>query len=333
MSVIDQVGTEPAAPAPASRPMPRRGHPFGRYMLRRLGSGVLVIVLVAVTVFIVTRVASDPARTLAGPEATQEQYEAVRASLGLDQPLLAQFVDYVRDLAALDFGISYWQNVPVSGLIATFLPNTVLLVVVAILFAVLAGIPLGIAAALRPGSNADQGTAAFSLLGLSLPQFWLGAMLILLFAVTLGWLPTSGQGGIQHLILPAITLGLPSMGRIAQITRTTMIDELASQHILVARAKGLGGGYVVFRHALRNVMVPVTTIVSFETVYALAGYSVIVETVFAWPGVGALAIQAIQRQDLTLVQGIVFVIAVVVVLWNLLTDLVYRAIDPRIELR
>lgn len=333
MSVIDRVGAGPAAPAPPRRPVGRRPHPFRRYVLRRLGSGVLVIVLVAVTVFVVTRVASDPARTLAGPEATHEQYEAVRASLGLDQPLVAQFLDYVQSLAALDFGISYWQNVPVSGLIAQFLPNTVLLVVVAMLLAVLAGVPLGIAAALRPGSNADQATATFSLLGLSLPQFWLGAMFILLFAVTLGWLPTSGQGGIAHIVLPAVTLGLPSMGRIAQITRTTMIDELASQHILVARAKGLGGGYVVFRHALRNVLVPVTTIVSFETVYALAGYSVIVETVFAWPGVGALAIQAIQRQDLPLVQGIVFVIGVIVVLWNLLTDLAYRAVDPRIELR
>jgi len=298
-----------------------------------VGSGLLVIVLVALTVFVVTRVASDPARTLAGPEATQEQYEAVRASLGLDQSLAVQFVDYVRALAVLDFGDSYWQNVPVSGLIAQFLPNTVFLVVLAMALAVLAGIPLGIVAALRPGSNADQATAAFSLLGLSMPQFWLGAMLILLFAVTLGWLPTSGDGSPAHLILPAVTLALPSMGRIAQITRTTMIDELASQHVLVARAKGLPGGYVVVRHALRNVLVPITTIVSFETVYALAGYSVIVETVFAWPGVGALAIQAIQRQDLTLVQGIVFVIAVVVVLWNLLTDLVYRVIDPRIELR
>jgi peptide/nickel transport system permease protein len=204
---------------------------------------------------------------------------------------------------------------------------------VAIVFAVLLGVPLGIGAALKPGSKLDQGLATFALLGLSLPQFWLGAMLILLFSVQLGWFPTSGMGGIEHIVLPALTLGLPSLGRIAQITRTSMIDELSSQHILTARAKGLSGRYLITRHALRNVMVPIATIVSWETAYTLAGYSVIVETVFAWPGLGYLAIQAIQREDLILIQGIVIVVAAIVVLINIVTDILYTAIDPRIELK
>ncbi len=157
-------------------------------------------------------------------------------------------------------------------------------------------------------------------------------MLILVGSLWLGWFPTSGMGGIDHIVLPALTLALPMLGRIAQITRTTMIDELASQHIVVARAKGLSETYVVFRHALRNVTVPVLTVCSWEAVYALAGYSVIVETVFAWPGVGQLAMQAIIREDLILVQGVVIVVALIVVAVNIVTDLLYKVVDPRIEL-
>ena len=306
--------------------------PFTRYLLRRLFSGLLVIVLVAVTVFAVTRIASDPIRGMLPFDATQAQYDAIERQLGLDKSIPAQFGAYVGDLASFDLGDSYWQRTPVSGLVFDRLPNTLLLVSVAVGIAMLVGIPLGIGAALRPGSLLDQGLASLALLGLSLPQFWLGAMLIFLFAVQWGLLPTSGMGGVDNIILPALTLALPSLGRIAQITRTTMIDELSSQHILVARAKGLSSTYVVFRHALRNVMVPITTLCSWEFAYALAGYSVIVETVFAWPGIGYLAIQAIQREDLMLVQGIVLVIATIVVVINLATDLLYKLIDPRIDL-
>jgi peptide/nickel transport system permease protein len=306
--------------------------PFTKYMLRRLVSGLIVITMVAITVFAVTRVASDPVRGLLPFDATQAQYDAIERQLGLDKSIPAQFGDYVGNLASFDLGVSYWQKTPVTDLVFDRLPNTLLLVGFAVGIAMFVGIPLGIGAALRPGSLLDQALASFALLGLSLPQFWLGAMLILVFAVELGVLPTSGMGTPQHIILPALTLALPSLGRVAQITRTTMIDELSSQHILVARAKGMSPTYVVFRHALRNVMVPITTVCSWEFAYALAGYSVIVETVFAWPGIGYLAIQAIQREDLMLVQGIVIVIATVVVAINLLTDLLYKVIDPRIDL-
>ncbi|HEY4278257.1 MAG TPA: ABC transporter permease [Conexibacter sp.] len=303
------------------------------FLARRIAYGLLVIVLVALTVFLVTRILSDPARQMLPLDATHEQYVNLKHSLGLDRSLPAQFVDYVGDLARFNLGESFWQKTSVSGLIADRLPNTLELAAVAIAFAVLLGVPLGIGAALKPGSKLDQSLATFALLGLSLPQFWLGAMLILLFSVVLGWFPTSGMGGIEHIVLPALTLGLPSLGRIAQITRTSMIDELASQHILTARAKGLSGRYLITRHALRNVMVPIATIVSWETAYTLAGYSVIVETVFAWPGLGYLAIQAIQREDLILIQGIVIVVATIVVLINIVTDILYTAIDPRIELK
>ncbi|HTE60464.1 MAG TPA: ABC transporter permease [Solirubrobacteraceae bacterium] len=303
------------------------------YLARRLAYGLLVIVLVALTVFLVTRILSDPARQMLPLDATPEQYVNLKRSLGLDKPLTEQFAAYVGDLVTFDLGESFWQKTSVSGLIWDRLPNTVLLAAVAIGFAVLIGVPLGVGAALRPGSKLDQSLATFALLGLSLPQFWLGAMLILVFAVTLGWFPTSGMGGISHIVLPALTLGLPSLGRIAQITRTAMIDELASQHILTARAKGLSARYVVTRHALRNVLVPITTIVSWEAAYTLAGYSVIVETVFAWPGLGYLAIQAIQREDLILIQGIVIVVATIVVILNIVTDVLYTVIDPRIELK
>lgn len=308
------------------------GHWVG-YLARRIGYGLLVIILVALTVFLVTRILSDPARQMLPLDATQEQYLNLKRSLGLDASLPRQFVDYVGDLASFNLGESFWQKKSVSGLIWERLPNTMLLAAVAISFAVLLGVPLGIGAALRPGSKLDQGLATFALLGLSLPQFWLGAMLILVFSVGLGWFPTSDMGGIDNLVLPALTLGLPSLGRIAQITRTSMIDELSSQHILTARAKGLSGRYLITRHALRNVLVPITTIVSWETAYTLAGYSVVVETVFAWPGLGYLAIQAIQREDLILIQGIVIVVATIVVLINIVTDILYTVIDPRIELK
>jgi peptide/nickel transport system permease protein len=305
---------------------------FARYLCRRLAYGLLVVVLVAMTVFFATRVIADPARGMLPLDATEAQVVALEHELGLDRPILTQFVDYAGDLATLDFGESYWQRTPVGELITDRLPNTALLVVIALVLAVVVAVPLGIVSARRPGSRLDQTLAAASLIGLSLPQFWLGAMLILVFSLTLGWFPTSGMGGVDNLVLPALTLGLPMLGRIAQITRTTMIDELASQHIAVARAKGLSESYVMSRHALRNVTVPILTVCSWEGVYALAGYSVIVETVFAWPGVGQLAMQAIIREDLILVQGVVMVVALIVVAVNIVTDLLYTVVDPRIEL-
>ena len=206
---------------PASRSrswLPNRQ--LGIYFLRRLGQGLLVIALVALTVFVATRVISDPARKMLPLDATSAQVDQLRHTLGLDQSIPGQFVDYIRAIATFDFGQSYWQKTSVSGLIGEFLPHTLVLVAVAMVFAIVFGILLGIVASMRPGSWLDQFCASLSLIGLSLPQFWLGAMLIYFFAVRLGWLPTSGMGGVKNIILPAVTLGVPSLGRIAQITRT-----------------------------------------------------------------------------------------------------------------
>jgi peptide/nickel transport system permease protein len=300
-------------------------------MARRVLWGIGVIVLVALTVFVVSRVGSDPARQLVPPDATQEQYETVKNRLGLDNSVPAQLWAYVGQLVRGDLGVSYWRDAAVGDLIRERLPNTLLLVALAMTVATLFGVFIGVIASLRPGSALEQILAATSLVALSIPQFFLGTVLILIFAVELGWLPTQGQGGISHAILPTLTLALPCMGRIAQITRATMIDELATHHVLVARAKGLKGTYIVMRHALRNVLVPIVTLCGYETAYALAGYSVIVETVFSWPGIGYLTIQAIERQDLIVVQGVVLVIAAIVVLVNIVTDLTYKVIDPRVE--
>lgn len=302
------------------------------YLLRRVGIGLIVILLVAVTVFIATRLSSDPARQLLPDDATPEQYQALRHQLGLDQPIWVQFGVYVSSLARFDLGSSYWLHRPVADLIGERLPNTFELVLVAMTIALVVGVALGLLAARRAGGVLDQLVSSAAIAALSLPQFWLGALLIAWFAVQLKWLPTSGSVGPLSIILPATTFALASIGRIAQNTRAAMIDELGTQHILVAQAKGLPGPYLIFRHAIPNVAVPILTLFSYEFVYALAGYSVVVETVFAWPGIGFLSIQAIQRQDLLLVQGIVFVVAIIVVLVNIVTDLLYKLIDPRIEL-
>lgn len=306
--------------------------PLTRYMARRVGHGVLVTVLVVGTVFLVTRVISDPARVMLPDDATVEQYRDLQRLLGLDKPVLSQLATYVGDLATFDLGQSFSQQTAVSGLIADRLPNTLLLVATAMLFAWTVGVAVGVVASLRPGTWLDQVVSSLALTGLSMPHFWLGAMLILIGAVVLGWFPSYGSGGISYLVLPALALGLPAMGRISQITRATMIDQLATQHIVTARAKGLRPDYVIVRHALRNVFVAILTICSWELVVAIAGYSIVVETVFAWPGTGQLVLQAILRQDLILVQGIVLVKALIVVTINIATDLAYRFIDPRIEL-
>lgn len=323
------MSTIAAARAVAKRA--RRGH-YLRYVARRLAHGVVVVVLVLSTVFVATRLFADPAAAMVGDTGPPGLYEELRRDLGLDQPIYEQYVRYLGDLLTFTFGDSFWQKVPVLDLIADRLPNTLTLVGVAMIVAVLIGTGLGIVASLRPGSMLDQVAAGTALLGLCLPQFWLGAVLILLGAVSLGWFPTAGIGGPAHYVLPVATLALPALGRIAQITRTALIDEFAAPHIQTARARGLSETYIVFRHALRGALVPMLTICSWETVVGLGGYAIVVETVFAWPGLGQLTLQAISRSDLPLVQGIVIVIALIIVVVNLATDLAYRAIDPRIEL-
>lgn len=305
---------------------------MGRLAIKRTIDGLIVILGVTIVVFVVTRMIGDPVDMMLPLEATPEQRAAFEAQLGLDRPILVQFGNYVLDLTRFDFGESLWLGRPALEIVLERLPATLLLVFASIFIATVIAIPLGIVAALKPGSFIDRVTVILSLVALSLPQFWLGLLLIVFFSVTLGWLPTGGIGTPAHLILPAITLALPAMTRIVMVVRSQMIDELNAQYIKTTEAKGLSGFRIVGVHALRNAAVPVLTLVSWEFIRILSGYTVVVETVFAWPGLGFIALQAIEQQDLVLLQAIVFVIAVMVVVFNLVVDLAYKAIDPRIKL-
>jgi peptide/nickel transport system permease protein len=305
---------------------------MGRFVVRRILQGLVVVFFVTVFVFVVTRLVGDPVDVLLPLEATQEQRAAFEHELGFDRPIPVQFGDYLGDVLGGDFGESIWQARPAMEIVFEHLPRTLQLVIPAMILMVVVAVPLGVIAALRPGKLLDRLTVLLSLLGLSVPQFWLGLLLIIVFSVRLGWLPPLGYGSWQNLILPMITLALPAIGRLAMIVRSSMIDELNQQYVKMATAKGMPYRQVVGVHALRNVGVPALTLSGWELIRALAGYSVIVETVFQWPGVGFLAIQSIERQDLILLQAIVFVVAVLVVAVNVVIDILYKTIDPRIQL-
>ncbi|MCB1499395.1 MAG: ABC transporter permease [Bauldia sp.] len=305
---------------------------MGRFILRRLGQGFLVVLGVSLVVFVAMRVFGDPAKVMLPLSATTEQRAEFEHLIGLDRPLPEQFVTFIGELATLDFGDSLWQRRPAMEVVFERLPNTLMLVGAGLGFAMIMALPLGALAALRPGGIIDRVTVIGGLVGLSTPQFWLGLLLIMLFAVQLRILPTSGIGGVSHLILPALTLALPSMARMVLLVRSQVIDELNQQYVKTARAKGLRFHQVLFGHALRNVMIPFITLAGWEVISALAGYTVVVESVFAWPGLGHTAIQAIQRNDLFLLQAIVFTVAIAIVLVNILLDVIYKFIDPRIKL-
>ena len=305
---------------------------MGRYILKRLWHGAIVIFGVTIIVFIVTRLVGDPVKVMLPLEATLEQRAAFEKRLGLDRPIAVQFVEFVGDMARLDFGNSLWQHRPAMEIVFEKLPLTLALAFLGIGLAFVFSIPLGIISALRPGGISDRSTIFVSLIGLSVPQFWLGLLLIVVFAVQLHWLPTSGIATPAHIILPAITMALPALARMVMIVRSSMIDELNQQYVKTGFAKGLPFYRVVGVHALRNAALPVVTLCGWELIRAVAGYSVVVETVFAWPGLGMTAIQAIEREDLILLQAIVLTVAITVVFINLLMDVAYKIIDPRLKL-
>jgi peptide/nickel transport system permease protein len=305
---------------------------MGRYFLKRLLQGAAVILGVTVLVFVVTRLVGDPVKLMLPLEATAEQRAEFEKQLGLDRPIWIQFADFADGLSRLEFGDSLWQRRPAMEIVFEKLPLTLGLAFMGIGLAFFLAIPLGIIAALRPGGASDRSTVFLSLIGLSVPQFWLGLLLIVVFAVQLGWLPTSGVDTPAHYIMPTITMALPALARLVMIVRSSMIDELNQQYVKTCFAKGLSFYRVVGVHALRNASLPVVTLCGWELIRAVAGYSVVVETVFAWPGLGLTAIQAIEREDLILLQAIVFTVAILVVLINILMDMVYKAIDPRLKI-
>ncbi len=280
--------------------------------------------------FFVTHMLGDPARLMLRPEATEEQVQALRDTLGLNDPLHVQFGRYMSNLAQGDFGDSIWQRVPALPIVLDRIPATLYLAGVTLLLSVPLAILLGIISAVRPRSIADRLVTVFSLGGVSTADFWLGLMLILLFAVQLRWLPTSGYGGLEFVILPAVALAVRPMGRISQVVRSAMLDEMSKPYMVTARSKGLKERVVVFRHALKNAFIPVVTLAGDEASVILNG-AVVIETLFGWPGVGVLLIQAIERRDLPLIEASVITIAVMIVTVNLIVDLAYTLLDPRVR--
>lgn len=302
------------------------------FIFRRLLQGALVVFGVTTVVFVVTRLAGDPVALMLPLTATAEQRAAFATQIGLDQPIWVQFGRFVSDIVRLDFGESLWQRRPAIEVVFERVPNTALLIAAGVSIGVVLAIPLGMIAALRPGGLVDRLTVSISLMGLAMPQFWVGLMAIVIFGVMLRWLPTSGFGTVAHLVLPAATLALTPLARFMMMVRAAMIDELNKPYVRTARAKGMGLGYILRVHTLRNVLVPFFSIAGWEVITALSGYTVVVETVFGWPGLGMTAVQAIQRGDLFLMQAIVFVIAFLIVLISILIDICSRLADPRIEL-
>ena len=301
-----------------------------RHVASRLLQAAVTTFGVITLVFFVMRLSGDPTLLLVPEGATAEQIAALRHELGFDRPLPAQYLSYLGDLARGDLGGSLVQRVPVSLILGSRLPYTLALAGGALLVALAAGIPAGIAMAVWRGRAIERVLAIVVVAGQSLPSFWSGILLILLFGVTLRWLPTSGADGAASLVMPSLALGAVAMSTFARMTRIAVLDELARDYVPAAQARGLSFGAVVVRHVLRNAAIPVVTIAALEVGNLLAG-AVIVETVFAWPGIGQLAMQSIQSRDFLVVQAVVLFVSLAYIGLNLLTDLAYTAIDPRIR--
>ena len=302
-----------------------------RFLVRRFGQALITIFGVITLIFFLQRLTGDPTYLLVPETATKADIEAIRHTLGFDRPLLVQYLSFLRQIASLDLGQSVVQNVPVSTIIASRLPYTLQLAAGASIVACGIGIPVGVVLALFRESIAARLLAGLVFAAQSMPTFWSGILLIMIFAVTLGWLPPSSIGGIENLIMPSVALGLLSMATFARITRTAILDELGKEYVRSARARGASTARLLLRHLTRNASIPVITVAAIEISNLLAG-AVIVETVFAWPGLGQVTVQAILARDFMVVQGVVLLGAFVTVALNLAADLLYSAVDPRIRL-
>jgi peptide/nickel transport system permease protein len=302
-----------------------------RYIIRRLLHGIVVLIGVTMVTFMLVRLTGDPAAAILGPEATPEQLDTFREREGFNDPLLLQYGRYLVDLVQLDFGSSLLYNQPAMPLVLERMPATIELTVAAILISLLISFPLGILSAIKRDSALDHVSGVFVFGSQAMPVFWSGILAILIFAVTLDWLPASGRGGWKHLIMPAIILGVNSAAYETRLLRSAMLDVLGNDYVRTARSKGLREFAVINRHALRNALIPVVTAVGVR-VAALLGGTVITEAIFNWPGVGSLAIQAINNRDIPLVMAATVVFAVIILVVNLLVDLSYGIIDPRIRL-
>ena len=301
------------------------------FLLRRLLLTIPVLLGVATLVFsLIHLVPGDPVETMLGESAAPQEIARVRGQLGLDRPLYVQYWTFLKGVGRGDLGVSLRTNEPVARAIAARMPATIELAIAAMCLAVVVAIPLGIIAAVGAGTIVDYAATTLALTGISIPNFWLGPLLAIIFAVTLGWLPVSGSGTLAHMVLPAITLGAPLGAVLARMTRASVLEELRELYVLAARARGVSRTRAVLRHAFRNSLIPIVTVLGLQMGAVLTG-AVITETIFAWPGVGRLLIQSINFRDYPLVQGCILLIAVTYVAMNLLTDLAYGLLDPRIR--
>lgn len=302
-----------------------------RFLVRRLLLTVPVVLGVTTLVFsLIHLVPGDPVQAMLGESASPAEMAELRTRLGLDRPLVVQYGSFLRRLAVGDLGTSLRTNQPVAAAIAERMPATFELAFAAMSLAIVFAVPLGILAAVHAGTHVDHAATTLALVGISMPNFWLGPLLAILFSVTLGWLPVSGRGTLAHLVLPALTLAAPLAAVLARMTRASVIEELRELYVLAARARGVSRVRAVLHHAFRNSLIPIVTVLGLQFGAVLTG-AVITETIFAWPGVGRLLIQSIGFRDYPLVQGCILLIAVTYVSMNLLTDLVYGFLDPRIR--
>ena len=302
-----------------------------RYIARRAIAALLVVWAAVTAVFFLTRLSGDPAALLIDPSATAEQYETLRRHFGLDQPVLVQYARFLMGITRGDLGDSFLYNEPAINIILLRLPATAGLAISALVLAVIIAVPLGILSAVRRNSPLDYGISVITSISQSIPSYWFGLMLILLFAVRLHVLPTSGFGELRHLILPAVTLALAPAAKYLRLTRSEMLGILGQDYIRTARAKGVRERFVLSRHALKNASIGLVTLIGTDLGYLLGG-AVITETVFAWPGIGTLMINSVLNRDYPMVMALVMVITFIVVITNLIVDLLYAALDPRIRL-
>jgi peptide/nickel transport system permease protein len=313
--------------------MSSNGRPVStpRFIATRVRDGFVVLLLVLTVVFFLSSVVGDPAEAMAPNDATPEQIQRLREQLGTDRPLLEQAGDYYGGLLRGDFGDSLWQQRPAIDPVWEALPATIVLSLAGIVAAALLGAISGVIAGARPNGLFDRVANLIAMAGLSVPTFWLGLVLIIVFAVNLRWFPTSGNIGWKSLILPAATIGLEHGGRIFQLVRSGTFDELTKPYVLVARSKGLAGRVVIWKHILRNAAVLIITTIGWEYVRLWGGAMFAVEVVFAWPGIGQLVINAADRQDFPVLQAGIIIAGVFVVLSNLVVDTFYRLVDRRLQ--
>jgi peptide/nickel transport system permease protein len=301
------------------------------FIARRLGYSLVSLFLLSLTIFLFVRLTGDPAVLFVEPGASQADLDSIREQFGLDRSIWVQYASFVASLAQGDFGQSFYYRTPVFELYLTRLPNSLLLASAAMAFSLLIGIPSGILAAVRVGRFWDSAGKVFALLGLSVPSFWIGLVMILFFSVYLEWLPSSGSGTAAHLVMPAFALGWYFAAAHMRLTRSSMLEVLGSEYIKLARLKGLPESLVIAKHAFKNALIPVLTLAGINLVIMI-NVAVVVETVFAWPGIGRLLYEGITFRDFPVVQGVVLMGGSMIVVVNLVIDILYAVIDPRIRL-